>query len=231
MSGLFAFDEERERYEVVRRRLTTDQGRIPWGDRLDPLSQFIRSSLGARTYDAVSWRAFFALAAAYPDWTALAAARPKEVLPHIAEVTFARDKAERLVAALPMIRARTGGLSLDFPQDWPIAAAHAWLEGLPNTVPKVAASVLNFSTLNRRSMVVDSHVLRVAGRYGLVARGADIGQAWETMMAALPGDWTASDLADFHLQLKRLGQARCRPTDPDCGRCPIGAGCAAKRSL
>ncbi|MBX3478552.1 MAG: hypothetical protein KF910_13140 [Brevundimonas sp.] len=130
-----------------------------------------------------------------------------------------------------MIRARTGGLSLDFLQDWPIEAAPAWLEGLPNTGPMVAASVLNFSSLNRRSMVVDSHVLRVAGRYGLVAHDADIGQAWEMMMAALPDDWAASDLADFHLQLKRLGQTRCRPTDPDCGRCPIGAACAAKRSL
>ncbi|MBX3478553.1 MAG: hypothetical protein KF910_13145 [Brevundimonas sp.] len=55
------------------------QGQIPGGDRLGPLSQLIRSSLGARTYDAVSWQAFFALAAAYPDGTALAAA-----LPHIA---------------------------------------------------------------------------------------------------------------------------------------------------
>lgn len=231
MSGLFAFDQERERFETVRRRLAVAQGPVVWGDRLDPLSQFVRSSLGARTYDAVSWKAFFALAAAWPDWNDMADARPDDVIRHIAEVTFAEDKARHLVAALRMIRARTGGLSLDFLSDWPVEAAHAWLEALPNAGPKVAAAVLNFSTLNRRSMVVDTHVQRVTSRYGLVARDADIAEAWETLMETLPDDWSAPDLAAFHMQLKRLGQTHCRPTGPDCGRCPIADGCAAKRSL
>lgn len=231
IAGLFAFDQERERFEAVRRRLTVAQGPVVWGDRLDPLSQFVRSALGARTYDAVSWKAFFALVDAFPDWAVMADASPAEVLRHIHEVTFAEDKARHLVAALCMIRARTGGLSLEFLADWPIGTAHAWLEGLPNAGPKVAAAVLNFSTLNRRSMVIDTHVQRVAARYGLVARGAGIPEAWETLMETLPDDWTASDLAAFHVQLKRLGQTRCRPTDPDCGRCPLADGCAAKRSL
>lgn len=231
MAGLFAFDEERARYETVRRRLRADAGPIVWGDRLDPLSQFIRSSLGARTYDALSWRAFFALKSAFPDWGAMAQARPEEVLRHIEDVTFAADKARHLIAALRMIRARRSDLSLEFLADFSVEAAHAWLEGLPNAGPKVAAAVLNFSTLNRRSMVIDTHVLRVVSRYGLVVADADIPQAWATMRETLPGDWAAQDLAEVHRLMKRLGQTRCRPVDPDCRRCPLMEGCAAKRSL
>lgn len=231
MAGLFAFDQERERFETVRRRLAAAQGPVVWGDRLDPLNQFIRSCLGARTYDAVSWRAYYVLAAAWPDWNDMAEAGPEAVLVHIADVTFAEDKARHLVAALRMIRARTGGLSLDFLADWPVEAAHAWLEGLPNVGPKVAAAVLNFSRLNRRSMVVDTHVQRVAGRYGLVAADADIPQAWATLMETLPDDWTAQDLAALHMQMKRLGQTLCRPQGPDCSRCPLVSGCVGKRSL
>lgn len=229
MAGLFAFDEERARFESIRRRLTAAQRPVVWESRLDPLSQLIRACLGSRTRDAVSWKAFFALAAAYPDWADMAAARPDEVLGHIAEVTYAEDKARHLIAALRMIEARTGGLSLAFLADVSIESAHAWLEGLPNAGPKVAAAVLNFSTLNRRSMVVDTHVQRVASRYGLVAVDADIREAWTTLMETLPDDWSAPDLAAFHVQLKRLGQTHCRPSAPRCEDCPIADGCAVRR--
>lgn len=231
MAGLFAFHQERERFETLRRQLTAAQGPVVRGDHLDPLSQFIRSCLGARTYDAASWKAFVDLADAYPDWNDMAEAKPEALLAHIAAVTFAEDKARHLVAALRMIRARTGGLSLDFLADWSIESAHAWLEGLPNAGPKVAAAVLNFSTLNRRSMVVDTHVLRVAGRYGLVTADADIPGAWATLMETLPDVWTAQDLTALHVQMKRLGQTLCRPQEPDCARCPLVGGCVGKRSL
>lgn len=231
VAGLFAFDREQERFETVRWLLTDTQGPVVWGEQLDPLSQLIRSCLDARTHDAVSWRAFFALAAAWPDWTDLAEAKPEDVLALITDVTFAENKALYLVSALRMIRARTGRLSMDFLADWSIEAAHAWLEGLPNVGPKVAAAVLNFSRLNRRSMVVDTHVLRVASRYGLVAADANIPDAWATFMETLPEAWTAQDLAALHVQMKRLGQTLCRPHEPDCERCPIVGGCVGKRSL
>ncbi|HEV7229419.1 endonuclease III [Brevundimonas sp.] len=230
MATMFSFDLEIERFESVRRRLSAKCGSVFWNERLDPLSQLVRSCLGARTYDAVSWKAFFTLTDAFPDWNALVAATPDQVLSHIQEVTFAEDKARHLVSAFRMIKARTGGLSLEFLSTWPIEAAHIWLEGLPNVGPKVAAAVLNFSTLERRSMVIDTHVLRVTARYGLVARDADIRSAWGSLMEMLPEHWTSRDLANFHVQLKNLGQTHCRPVGPDCGRCPLADDCAAKRS-
>jgi endonuclease-3 len=193
--------------------------------RLGPVSQLIKSMLSGRTYDEVSWTAFKKLRAAYPDWAYLAEASSGEVERVIEAVTHAEKKAVYIPAALRLIIARIGRLDLTLLADKPVEEAMYWLRGLPGVGCQNAAAALNFSTLNRRVLVVDGHVHRVCKRLGLVGRASDSDQAYEALMAAAPEAWAAEDLFELHWLIKRLGQSVCRFGAPDCSACPLKAMC------
>jgi len=101
-----------------------------------------------------------------------------------------------------------------------------WLQGLPGVGCKVSAAVLNFSTLNRRALVVDTHVHRVARRLGLVGRSTLPSEAYAMLMAEAPSNWTSEDLFEFHWLLKKLGQSVCTEAQPACALCPMREDCA-----
>src|SRR6202000_2797579 len=103
-------------------------------------------------------------------------------------------KALRLPGALRMIVARTGQLDLEFLVDWEEEAAMQWLDGLPGVGPKVAATVLNFSTLRKRVLPVDRHLLRLGGRLGLLPADVDEQAGFDVFMRRVPDAWGADDL-------------------------------------
>ena len=193
--------------------------------RLDPLSQLIKSMISARTYDEVSWAAFVRLRNAYPDWTTLAGAPQHEVEEVIGPVTFAEVKARQVPHALRVILQRTGSLDLGLLADMDVPQAMHWLQGLPGVGCKAAAAVLNFSTLRKRALVVDSHVHRVARRLGLIGRSADPTQAYHALMDAALGEWDAETLYELHWLIKGLGQSVCTFDAPRCGLCPLRDAC------
>lgn len=193
--------------------------------RLDPASQLVKAMLSTRTYDAVSWAAFRRLRARFDDWSALAEAEPKAVETLIAETTFADQKARQLPILFRLIGQRTGGFSLDFLADRPVDQALAWLEDLPGVGRQIAAAVLNFSTLNKRVLVVDTHVHRVARRLGLSGRATEPAQSFEALMAMAPSAWTSAELYELHWLIKGLGQSICTDSPPACGRCPLNSLC------
>lgn len=195
------------------------------GARLDPISQLVKSLISARTADMVTADAFAQLHGAFPDWTDLAAAAPKRVEAAISAVTFADRKARQLPVLIRVIQIRTGGLDLGFLADWPVEEAMAWLQSLPGVGVKSAAAALNFSTLNRPTLVVDTHVHRVARRLGLAGRGSEPSGTHAALMALTPRTWSAEALLDLHWLLKRLGQSICTDAPPRCGMCPLNAAC------
>jgi endonuclease-3 len=156
--------------------------------RMDPISQLVKSSISGRTQDAVSWAAFLRLRAEFKCWEDLAQATEAHVLEIIHDVTHPQDKARRLPMALRMIEARIGWLSLSHLKALTVDAARHELQSLPGVGVKVAASVLNFSDLCMRSLVVDTHVDRVAKRIGLVGPG-DTTHTYHALMDLAPDAW------------------------------------------
>ena len=193
--------------------------------RLDPTSQLIKSLISARTFDSVSAAAFAALRGRFPDWDGLKAADPAEVEKVIGAVTFADQKARQLPVLLRNIESRAGSLDLGLLGDWPVEDAMQWLQGLPGVGCHTAAATLNFSTLNKRTVVVDANVHRVTQRLGLSGRGCDAGQSHLALMALTPGDWNSEALFELHWLMKGLAQSICTDSAPACGRCPLKANC------
>ncbi|HEX5378856.1 MAG TPA: endonuclease III, partial [Phenylobacterium sp.] len=187
--------------------------------RMDPVSQLIKAVIGSRTFDEVAWGAFFRLQRAYPDWRDLGRATADDIEPIIDPVAFADQKARQLPILIRLIILRRGELDLEFLADRPVDEAMSWLMQLNGVGVRAAAATLNFSRLNRRAMVVDPHVHRLARRLGLVGRAGDETGAYHALMAQAPADWQARDLFEFHWLLKPYGQSICTHFEPVCGLC------------
>lgn len=150
--------------------------------RHDPTAQFVGAMLSSQTYDAVSRAAFERLWLALRSWDLLLELEPDALLLHVGDVTYAEVKVCHLTQSARIIRTRRGRFDLAFLSDWPVEEAYSWLITLPGVGPKVAAATLNFSTLNKRIFVVDTHVLRMSRRFKLVPPKADFVRGFECLM-------------------------------------------------
>jgi endonuclease III len=224
-----------EHGETFHRRLTPEEAdKLPYIHRLllgyfgeqkprepwDPLSQFIYSLLSSRTRTEMTYAVVRNLRARFGSWENLRDAPLAEIEEAIRDITFPEQKAPQLKAALEQITARYGSLTLDFLARYRTDKIRAWLEQFPGVGPKTSAAVVNFSTLRRRAMCVDSHHLRVTQRLGLTPR-ADAALTEERLMRLVPETWTAEMLDEHHQLIKKLGQTICTFESPRCGECPL----------
>lgn len=220
------FPEPSRTLQAVHDRLLIAYGSPSPGWRLDPVGQLVLGIVSMRTHDTVSLRAFAALARhVRGEWIALENADPATLEEIIAPVTFAEKKARWLPSAVRAIVARRGRLALDFLADWPVEAARAWLRALPGVGPKVANSVLAFSTLERPVLVVDTHHHRIARRLRLVPERADLAKATDLLIRQIPRHWSARTMVTHHVLMKRHGQWLCHHAEPDCASCCLRPLC------
>lgn len=187
----------------------------------DPLDVMMLAMVSSRTTDDVAAAAYARLRIRYPSWGDVARATTDDMMERIGTVTHAESKALFIPQALRSLRARSGGLSLDFLDGWPLDAAMAWLDALPGVGPKIAATALNFSRMRKRLLSVDTHLIRVGERLGLTPDGSSFSRAFESYMNIVPSDWDGDDLYEFHWLLKMLGQQICTTNHARCGACPL----------
>ena len=230
MQLALSLDDRHRDFAEIDARLRTRFGQPgPWR-RLDPVSQLVMGLIGGRTHEADSRRAFEALYRRFGDWDLLRDAPVSAIHESIQEVTNADVKAERLKAALNVVTAARGRLTLDFLRGLPVQHALCWLERLPGVGRKTSAATLNFSTLQMPALVIDTHHRRVLSRLRLVGPRASIPQAYDSVVPYLPATWTADDLDDHHQLMKTLGQKICRHAAPVCRRCPLRNMCPTAAS-
>ncbi len=192
---------------------------------LDPVRQLALAVIGGKTRSAVSKTAFEALLSRFQTLEAVRDAPVRDIHARIKTVTFADDKAARLKAALRRLPTANGTMSLEHLRPMAVEDALRWLERLPGVGRKAAAATLNFSTLRKCALVIDTHHLRIIKRIGLVDRRANVRRAYDCVIPAVPDRWTARDIDDHHQLLKQLGQRICTHQNPSCGACPLADLC------
>ncbi|KLE32154.1 endonuclease III [Aurantiacibacter gangjinensis] len=202
-------------------------GRIerPDDKRRHPVWTLVQGVIGAQTKTGISNASTDALLARFGSWEAVAQADASELRALLANQTFPKVAAERITACLTAIVEERGAVDMRHLSNLPDEEAMAWLEALPGVGRKIAAGVLNTSIFERRQLVIDGHHRRVMQRVGLVTQGADTARAYAALMPILPEDWSAADIDEHHLLVKRVGQVHCRPARLYCDRCPISADC------
>lgn len=182
----------------------------------DPLRNLILTILSQNTTDANRDRAFAALMDRFPSIPLLAAASAKEVEEAIRPAGLARAKAGAILHALSRIHRDRGKYSLDVLEDMPLAEARGYLTSFPGVGVKTANVVLLFS-FGKEAFPVDTHVLRVARRLGLVPPKADLSRAALLLEPHVP----RGEAAPLHINMIRLGRGICRPRNPLCRDCPL----------
>jgi endonuclease-3 len=151
----------------------------------------------------------------YPDARALALAEPADLEPIVQPTGFFRMKSRALSGMARALVER---------HDGEVPASMDALVVLPGVGRKTANVVLGHA-LGIPGLPVDRHVLRVAGRIGLV-HSDDPERVEAALCALLPPDrWTrASDALILH------GRRICKPV-PLCDRCQLRSDCAWYKAL
>ena len=185
----------------------------------------VQGVIGARTKSPVSNAATDRLLRRYGSWEGVAAAPLAELQDELSTQTYPNIAAERLKASLTALIERRGSVDLSHLAELETDAAMRWLEQLPGIGRKIAAGVMNASTLDRRAIVLDGHHTRILQRIGLVPPKATTDRAFDAIMPVMPEEWSGGDFDEHHLLMKKLGQTFCRPTAPDCAGCLASSFC------
>ncbi len=212
---------EDHRLEVLHERLLARYGKPADRELWDPLTQMIYSMLSSRTKTEISHQVLRDLRATFGSWEKLRDAPVAEIEWTIRAATFPERKAGQLKRALEQITARYGTLTLDFLANYRTEKMRAWLEQFDGVGVKTSAAVVNFSTLRRRAMCIDSHHLRIAQRLGFVSKHADARETETRVMEMAPAAWTAETLDEHHSLVKLHGQQLCPKFKPRCWECPL----------
>ena len=214
------------RLQDIHARLTAFYGKPPERELWNPLRQFVYSLLSSRTRTEVSHAVLRRLEEQFTSWEEVRDAAVSEIEDAIRAVTFPEQKAVHLKQALEQITRRCGTLSLDFLRSYQTDKIRAWLEGFDGVGSKTSAAVVNFSTLRRRAMCVDSHHLRVTQRLGFVSKSADARETERRLMEMAPAEWSPAMLDEHHSLIKMHGQQVCTFAQPRCFECPLREHCS-----
>ncbi len=180
---------------------------------VDPFSLLVAVLLSAQTTDKKVNEVTPRLMALAPTPAALAALPEERIREVIREVGLAPQKAKALKGLGAMLTAEHGG---QVPRD------PAALERLPGVGHKTA-SVVMAQAFGQPAFPVDTHIHRLAARWGL-SDGHSVERTEADLKAAFPREaWNK-----LHLQIIYFGREHCPARGHDLDACPICAWAATK---
>jgi endonuclease III len=177
-------------------------------DHQDPFQLLVAVVLSAQTTDARVNQVTLALFSRAPTPAALAALPEAEILALIRTCGLAPGKARNLRGLARQLLERHGGQ---------VPSSFAELEALPGVGHKTA-SVVMVQAFGIPAFPVDTHIWRLAGRWGL-SRARNVDEVERDLKAIFPRErWH-----DLHLQIIYFGRRYCPALRHDLGACPICA--------
>jgi len=178
---------------------------LPWRATRDPYALLVSEIMLQQTQASRVIPYYQQFLACFPTATALATAKPREVLEAWSGLGYNR-RALRLQAAARVVTS----------DGWP-----ADLTELPGVGPYTAAAVGSFAW-DRDQAAVDTNARRVIERFDATSYAP---AALSRRAAELLPPGRA---ADFNQAMMELGATVCRPRAPRCDDCPVRDGCATR---
>jgi endonuclease-3 len=189
----------------------------------DPLSELIATILSQNTSDNNSHRAYGNLRHNFKSWEGLRKAPLRKIVQSIKVGGLEKIKAERIKNILNQIHKENGAVSLAFLKKWDTERAKTYLSHFTGVGDKTIACVLLFA-LGRPVLPVDTHILRVSKRLGLIPWKADSKKAHILLQNKIP----PALIYPFHLNLIEHGRKICKARIPLCGDCVLFQKCEFK---
>ncbi len=198
---------------------------VPQAERAgDPLDTLILTLLSQNTNDRNRDRAYEALRERFPRWEDVLRSDVRKVIRAIRPGGLAVQKAKRIKGILLWVKTRFGVLSLRALDGMDSDEIKTRLKDLKGIGPKTLHCLLLFG-LGREAFPVDTHVLRVGKRLGLIPERMDAERAHPWMAPLVPRGKALS----LHIHLIRLGRSLCRPANPQCSSCWLNKECLRPR--
>jgi len=191
-----------------------------WKPDHTPISVLVQTILSQNTSDINSTRAFESLLASFGSWESVANADIEAIEQAIRCGGLGGVKARCIKQVLREIERKRGKLELDFLGWLPLSEARDWLEQLPGVGVKTASCVLLFS-LGMPALPVDTHILRVAKRLGLINPDQSAVKAHQLLGKLVP----SQDIYQFHILMIEHGRTICQARRPLCQGCVLKEMC------
>ena len=183
---------------------------------VDPFTLLVAVMLSAQTTDAKVNQVTPALFRRAPDAAHMAKLDVEEILTLIREIGLAPTKAKNLKRMSELLLERHGG---QVPQSFEA------LEALPGVGHKTASVVMS-QAFGEPAFPVDTHIHRLAARWGL-SSGKNVEQTERDLKKLFPREsWNA-----LHLQIIYFGREYCPARGHDLSKCPICSWAATKKRI
>ena len=183
---------------------------------VDPYTLLVAVMLSAQTTDVKVNQLTPALFRRAPDAKAMAALEVDEILTLIREIGLAPTKAKNLKRMSELLLERHGG---------EVPRSFEELEALPGVGHKTASVVMS-QAFGEPAFAVDTHIHRLAARWGL-SNGKSVEQTERDLKALFPREsWNA-----LHLQIIYFGREHCPARGHDLSKCPICGWAASKKRI
>ena len=191
-----------------------------WDGTENVLECLILTILSQNTTDVSRDKGYVQLRDKYPTWEDVLQADADAVEAMIKIVGLGKQKTETIKNFLSWLKAEYGELSLEFIHDMKTEDALEFLCQHKGIGIKTASVTLSFAC-GREVFPVDTHILRISKRLGLIPPNCSAEKAHYELPPILPKGKTYP----FHMNLIYFGRQICNARKPLCGKCPLTQHC------
>lgn len=186
----------------------------------DVLESLILTILSQNTTDISRDKGYAALKERFPTWEDVLQADVKAIENAIRIAGLGPQKSQTIKNFLTWLQAERGELSLEFIHDMETEDALELLCQHKGIGIKTASVTLSFAC-GREVFPVDTHILRISKRFGLIPANCSAEKAHKALPPIVP----PGKAYPFHMNLIYFGRKICNARKPLCERCPLTAHC------
>ena len=186
----------------------------------DVLACLILTILSQNTTDVNRDKGYAELKARFPTWEDVLHADVTAIATAIRLAGLGNQKSRTIKNFLSWLKTEHGELSLEFIHNMETEAALELLCQHKGIGIKTACVTLSFAC-GREVFPVDTHILRISKRLGLVPANCSAEKAHQVLPPIVP----EGKAYPFHMNLIYFGRQICDARKPLCERCPLTQHC------
>ena len=191
-----------------------------WDGTEDVLECLILTILSQNTTDVSRDKGYAQLREKFPTWEDVLNADADAVEETIKIVGLGKQKTETIKNFLSWLKSEYNDLSLEFIHDMKTEDALEFLIQHKGIGIKTASVTLSFAC-GRDVFPVDTHILRISKRLGLIPQNCSAEKAHLELPTLIPKGKTYP----FHMNLIYFGRQICNARKPLCEKCPLTEHC------
>lgn len=191
-----------------------------WDGTEDVLECLVLTILSQNTTDVSRDKGYTQLRKKFPTWEDVLQADADAVEAVIKIVGLGKQKTETIKNFLAWLKREHGELSLEFIHDMKTEDALDFLIQHKGIGIKTASVTLSFAC-GREVFPVDTHIIRISKRLGLVQPNCSAEKAHYELPLIIP----KGKSYPFHMNLIYFGRQICNARKPLCEQCPLTQHC------